>query len=97
MCCACEKLLNLMITPYGIYLALMVLCHFVSVVVTMYIGLSLLRFYYSFWKFFLIYLINNPLMAVAAIWRFEVITRAAVCLNPADMYLYAFQCSMRLF
>ena len=39
----------------------------------------------------------NPLMAVAAIWRFEVITRAAVCLNPADMYLYAFQCSMRLF
>ena len=41
--------------------------------------------------------IVNPLMAVAAIWRFEVITRAAVCLNPADMYLYAFQCSMRLF
>ena len=39
----------------------------------------------------------NPLMAVAAIWRFEVITRAAVSLNPADMYLYAFQCSMRLF
>ena len=39
----------------------------------------------------------NPLMAVAAIWRFEVITRAAVCLNPADMYLYAFQCSMCLF
>ena len=39
----------------------------------------------------------NPLMAVAAIWRFEIITRAAVCLNPADMYLYAFQCSMRLF
>ena len=39
----------------------------------------------------------NPLMAVAAIWRFEVITRMAVCLNPADMYLYAFQCSMRLF
>ena len=25
-------------------------------------------------------------MAVAAIWWFEVITRAAVCLNPADMY-----------
>ena len=39
----------------------------------------------------------NPLMAVAAIWRFEVITRAAVCLNPADMYLYTFQCSMRVF
>ena len=39
----------------------------------------------------------NPLMAVAAIWRFEVITCAAVCLNPVDMYLYAFQCSMRLF
>ena len=32
----------------------------------------------------------NPFMAVAAIWRFEVITRTAVCLNPADMYLYAF-------
>ena len=42
-------------------------------------------------------LLINPLMAIAAIWRFEVITRAAVCLNPADMYLYAFQCSMRLF
>ena len=39
----------------------------------------------------------NPFMAVTAIWRFEVITRAAVCLNPADMYPYAFQCSMRLF
>ena len=44
-----------------------------------------------------IYNFLNPLMAVAAIWRFEVITCAAVCLNPADMYLYAFQCSMRLF
>ena len=39
----------------------------------------------------------NPLMAVAAIWRFEVITRTVICLNPADMYLYAFQCLMRLF
>ena len=33
-----------------------------------------------------LHFIFNPLMAVAAIWRFEVITRVAVCLNPADMY-----------
>ena len=39
----------------------------------------------------------NPLTATTAIWRFGIVTHAAICLTPSDMFLYVFLYPVRLF